>query len=306
MPSSRSIPSIPLLPRRRTLDRCSDLVIEGFVVFEGNTAQMEGGAIAGYHSPRIRIHDDVIFSNNFASSAGGAINAKTWELVWGTPVSHPPTVIITGNVQCRDNHARSGGCLCVSDTATADISGEAVLESNSANLGGGASVEIRSSLVVSGHVQWTANSAREGGAIALSSNMALVNVSGHTSFFGNDAETLGGAVAVTSGAMLRVTDHAEFHNSSAGVAGAAIFGLYTDSVVMHESSIVMSGNRAPSGEQWDLQTGDLCGDGVLVGPGGVFPQSRPGVDTHGGQVTFCDDGNRVSGTDRDGDGSVSD
>eukprot|EP00961_Rhodomonas_salina_P265496 3588981-Rhodomonas_salina.1 len=59
----------------------------------------------------------------------------------------------------------------------------------------------------------------------------------------------------------------------------------------------MLGNRAPSGREWDLQTGDRCGDGVLVGPGGMVPQSRPGLDTYGGQVTFCDDGNLESGAD---------
>eukprot|EP00961_Rhodomonas_salina_P222681 3011152-Rhodomonas_salina.1 len=150
--------------------------------------QMDGGAVFGFLSARIRIEEHVLLSNNIAFASGGAVGVRDWESVWNNLVAYPTTIVITGNVQCRGNHARSGGCLWVSDTAVAEVSGEAVLDSNSASAGGGATVDFDASLVVAGHVQWLANSAREGGAIAVSDQRVVVNVSGNVMFHGNRAE----------------------------------------------------------------------------------------------------------------------
>lgn len=154
---------------------------------------MDGGAVFGFFSARIRIQGHVVLSNNMASAGGGAIGAKGWEdyMIAGGYwffVAQPSTVSVTGSVQCRGNEALVGGCLWVSDRAAADVGGAAVLEHNSARTGGGASVDFDASLAVSGHAAWRANAAREGGGIVVSGQGVGVNVSGAATFERNRAE----------------------------------------------------------------------------------------------------------------------
>jgi len=208
------------------------LRIEGVTSFISNTAAVltgtggggaYGGAIvhfAGAVTGTVSLENNILFQDNYASSAGGAIDAEV--------------IVSTSNVWFTGNIAgNSGGALYATESVDlANPSGTIVFSGNQAQTGNGGAIYSAGSVLVAGGASFTNNTAgANGGAIYLSAAAAggamltLDASSGDILFQGNRQNTSAAAgsnaVSIYTSATQAVAPEVVF-DTGAGAAAHAI------------------------------------------------------------------------------------
>ena len=213
--------------------KCCNLTIadNAQVVFQGNHAKTDGGAISSALRVTIYIAGSVQFFNNSAiHGSGGAIYSRK--------------LTIAGSVHFTNNSAAYYGGAIASDgnVAIAD-NAQVIFQGNHAeNYGGAIGGAISSNRVtIAGTVQFTNNSAAyQGGAI---NSIGIVTISDNAQvvFQGNHATHIGGG-AIASKLLTTIAGSVQFINNSADKGGA--IHSQGNMTIANNAQVVFQGNQA--------------------------------------------------------------
>ena len=220
------------------------------VVFEGNHAKTNGGAIASH---QLTIAGSVMFINNIADQAG-AINsvgnatiADNAQVVFqgnhakrlGGAITSSQHVTIAGSVQFINNSADQGGAIDSNGNVTIEDNAKVIFQGNHAKLLGG-SIWSNQHTTIAGSVQFINNSANQAGAIT---SVGGVTTAGNAqvTFQGNHADSIGGAIVTDSNIVL--AGNVQFSNNTAQLGGA-ISMIPGSMTVANNAQVFFQGNRA--------------------------------------------------------------
>ena len=188
------------------------------VLFQGNHAKINGGAIASRQ--HVTIAGQVQFINNSASQ-GGAISTDSSVTIadnaqvvfqgshaktYGGAIKSGQHVTIAGSVQFINNSARHGGAIVSINVTTAD-NAHVVFQANHADGVGGAIINVN--IVLAGSVQFVSNTAQLGGAVSVSIFLGHMTVANNAqlAFKGNHAYHVGGAIYTRASAFGNQFEH---------------------------------------------------------------------------------------------------
>ena len=230
------------------------------VVFRGNLANNDGGAISSFQ--HVTIAGSVQFINNSAAwggafdanyGSGGAIdsdgnvtiadNAQVFfqgnhaEVVGGA-ISSLQYVTIAGTVLFINNSASQGGSIYSDGKVTVADNAQVIFRGNHAKTSGGAISSIQH-VTIAGSVQFINNSAATygtGGAIESDGNVTIAD-NAQVVFQSNHAHTFGGAIA--SHKHVTIAGSVNFTNNSADLGGAI-----AGNTIVDNAQVVFHGNQA--------------------------------------------------------------
>ncbi len=223
----------------------ASLTVKDGTVFDNNAAlagagAARGGAIWLQSSGNISI-DDATFTNNTATTSGGAISTRD--------LNYHDNVVIS-NSTFENNSSANGGAILVgfNDTGySMTLAGTNTFTGNTATSGGGAiALDSQSNsriktlkIAEDATVIFTGNSAANGGAIHVRNSNQIVT-DGKMIFYNNTA-TNGGAICYNDGANTATThsyiSNAEFIGNTA-TNGGAIFGNVIGTLELDQCTIV--------------------------------------------------------------------
>ena len=221
------------------------------VVFRGNQAKLDGGAIiSGQHTT---ISGSVLFINNSANN-GGAIHCvdavisdqarvtfcgNNVDSVGGA-IHSLQSVALVGIVEFINNSASQGGAIDSHGGMTIAESAHIIFSGNYAEGMGGA-IASRQYATVAGTVQFTNNSAHAGGAIVSAGTVSIAD-NAQVLFQYNHADTDGGAIY--SDYHVSIASAVQFINNHAN-QGGAISSENTVSI-SNQALVIIQGNHADS------------------------------------------------------------
>ncbi|MFM9105658.1 MAG: hypothetical protein ACKOWF_03035 [Chloroflexota bacterium] len=242
--------------------------IDHDVIFQNNNAAVAGGALALNLKNPGSIRGRAQFLGNHADSYGGAI------------LIQPGGMSISGNVVIRGNSADSygGGISHMQCTATGEeglvISGNVIIDGNTAQAHSGGiyggefcHLRIRDNVKITGNTASNSNGDAYGGglhtSISGSSNYRpayVLELSGNVEISGNTADSYGGGIAVSTGKVL-ITDNVVIANNTASSQGG---GIDFDGGLINRN-VQITGNSAFSGGGIYSDTYDLViTDNVVI------------------------------------------
>ena len=220
------------------------------VVFQGNHAKSNGGAIAS--NQNFTIAGSVQFINNSADQ-GGAIDsggdvtiADNAQVVFqgnhtktnGGAIAANQHVTIADSVQFINNSANSGGAIGSDGNVIIADNTHVVFHGDHAKSNGGA-IASNQNVIIAGSVQFINNSARHGGAIA--SNKVTTADNTHVVFQANHADGVGGAIYNTN---IVLAGSVQFVSNKAQLGGA--ISLFPGNIkVANNAQVVFKGGCIP-------------------------------------------------------------
>jgi predicted outer membrane repeat protein len=245
------------------------------VVFSGNRAIGNGGAVALTGGATLKLTDTAVVGCFSLKSAGGAISADGSE-------DHPSSVE-TFNVTFSRNYAENGngGAVALIGGCTKASFIESHFDSNRCRYDGGAIYAHTNSRLALSDTHLTHNHAGSGGALSLSYGSSATVVRSH--FVMNIADDYGGAIRLIELSHALI-DSSDFTSNTAGQFGAAIYIATTTNITVVQPSF--SENTLPSSADNSL-TIEPSGN-VVLSSGGAPP-----LPLHGASVS-------TANTDHDG------
>ena len=214
----------------------------GTVQFINNSA-IHGGAIICYDTLTVVANARIVFQDNYAILAGGAVHCSQ---------NTYTTFYIGGIVKFINNFASFGGAI--EGNVTTAASAQAFFQGNHADDEGGAIfVGQGQRVVLGGSVEFYNNTASIGGAISILSRQSKLAIDHNAEviFKSNKAENMGGAIFIAS-SLIFVNDilnmpgpcqvtfggnsSAEFINNTAKYGGSAMYGVTLSKLLCESSS----------------------------------------------------------------------
>lgn len=258
--------------------------------FEGNTAGINGGAIASQGSAgtedttAINITGDTVFKNNTSNTYGGAIylSASTMNL----NSDGLGTLDFSGNKSVN----LEGGAIYMLNNSILNIGGNTTFSGNTAGTSGGAIYFTSGTLNLdssNGDIEFTDNMATNyGGAIYnFGDTLNIINTNGNIKFDGNSSGIAGGAIS--NAGILTIGGGSEFVNNSTTYYGGAI---YNDNILILDTTyggdINFSNNTSQMG-------GDIYNDITLniIGTAGTSINLNSATGIHNdGKATISKTG----------------
>ena len=221
------------------------------VVFQGNHAEMVGGAISTIR--HVSIAGSVQFINNSAYNGGAIVSIVNMTIAdnaqvcfqgnrakhFGGAIASGQHLTIAGSVQFIHNNANRGGAIDSGVNLTITDNAQVIFQGNRANTVGGA-VFCFQDATLAGSVQFINNSANQGGAI--DADVVNVTLTGNAQmvFQGNHAKTFGGAIK--SHQHVTIAGSVQFINNTANQGGAIESAVNV--TIADSAQVVFQGNRA--------------------------------------------------------------
>ena len=244
----------------------SNLVLEGSVLIENNTAQFTGGGLVSVNAGGALIRGGVVIRGNAAQTGGGilALNAQ---------------VLVSCCVRFSNNSARmDGGAMAIQGTSVVSVVKTLVDCNLAARNGGGVFAVDGSAVQLTGGLV-SGNRALSGGGL-YAGGSAIINATAVVS--NNWAQSGGGAAIVDSSSLWLSGSH--MVNNSAASDGGGVYSLAT--LTMDGSSSIRAGSATRGGGVFcngatSTLSGRIEGNQATSNGGGVF---MFGAVTLGGMV----------------------